>query len=317
MGGMTNGLGLGGAARTRSVAPFALGIGVLVGCRADATGGGTSTTAAEGSSADTGSDASTTSATSASSTDSGGETSGSSSDTTTGEPPIELRCIEGTCSRTCEFTTEFERLDGTTCLCDHTRYDEAYVACELPPLCAGASDLCRIQALRYGVPGSLTVQSPGGDELHTVTIEILGAGLARALEFSQTHTCCGGETVESSYIEGFPTTIRADDDPSWAACLEIALGFDPPIDCYFPTNFGAGACEEPLTVCPDLDPHVPGCDDACPMADDGVCDEPSGTGLCAAGCDPIDCTCLGDVPDQCDEAFGGTCPPGADADDCT
>lgn len=316
---MVRRLGLGGSVVVRSVAVFALGSGVVVGCRGDATGGGTSTTTSEGSRADTGSDASTTSASSASSTGSGGDSSGSSSDTgTTGEPPIELTCIEGTCSRTCEFTAEFEKNDGTTCLCDHTQYDEAYVACELPPLCVGASDLCRIQALRYGVPGSFAVDSPGADDVYrTISIEILGSGRARALEYSQMHTCCDGETVESSYIEGFPTTIRADDDPSWTACVETALGFNPPIDCYLAINFGTGACEPPLMACPELDPHVPGCDDACPMANDGICDEPSGTGLCAAGCDPTDCTCIDDVPGQCDEGLGGTCPPGADADDCT
>jgi hypothetical protein len=208
-------------------------------------------------------------------------------------------------------------LDGTTCPCEHSQYEEAYVECSLPPLCSGAYRLCGMQALRYGVPGSLSVVGPAGDEdHHSIEVEILGAGQARALEHRQTHTCCGGATVESSYVEGFPTTIRSAEDPAWTECLEIALGFEPRIDCYAATNFGAGTCDEALTMCPDIEPHVPGCDDACPMAGDGVCDEPSGTGLCAVGCDSIDCTCAEDVPGRCDESFGSACPPGADADDC-
>ncbi|WP_437746769.1 latent transforming growth factor beta-binding protein [Sorangium sp. So ce302] len=57
----------------------------------------------------------------------------------------------------------------------------------------------------------------------------------------------------------------------------------------------------------------------CPSADDGICDEPQGTGKCPAGTDPADClsSCPLTGNGTCDEPQGtGRCPAGTDVDDC-
>jgi hypothetical protein len=196
------------------------------------------------------------------------------------------------------------------------------VACALPPLCADKGYFCRMQALRYGIVGTFEVAggiSFDGDA--SSTIEIFGDDRVRTLFEATTYTCCGGAAVELQVFEYYPARVRPIDDPFWAECLAdvpARSAFEFP-GCFLQSKFSERACEEgPLEACPDVALHEPGCDDACPMANDGVCDEPAGTGLCADGCDPIDCACPEDVSGVCDEisADGGACPLGSDADDC-
>lgn len=61
--------------------------------------------------------------------------------------------------------------------------------------------------------------------------------------------------------------------------------------------------------------------DPCPFYNDGECDEPSGTGLCAEGTDAPDCdggpACPSTNNGVCDEPEGtGMCPDGSDPGDC-
>lgn len=60
-----------------------------------------------------------------------------------------------------------------------------------------------------------------------------------------------------------------------------------------------------------------GCTPTCAWPDDGECDEPEGTGLCAEGTDTNDCTCAWPNDNECDEPEGtGLCAEGTDASDC-
>ena len=248
--------------------------------------------------------------------------SDSSADSSTGDPEPVVTCTEQGCERSCSFVQELELDDGEVCECTSGTDAEDRVACELPPLCLDGGHLCRIQALRYGIAGHFVVYFDFGIKGSGESrIEVLGDGRARALTYTQDHTCCSGVSVDSQQIEGFPVSLPSGADPIWQSCLAMIpdeIGYDELPECYDPPTFGACACEGPLQACPDVTPHVPGCDAACPMANDGICDEAIGTGLCADGCDPIDCTCADNRVGHCDEISNrnGTCPLGSDGDDC-
>lgn len=249
-----------------------------------------------------------------------GDASGttSSADTTdgdTGWDDPEITCAESACASSCTYPVVVrDETNGGECICDGATAPPDYLACELPRICVERGNLCAIQALRYGVFGIVDSD---------VEIDILEPGRARFRSSGTTHDCCG-EVFVNEYAEyGHPRGVAAPEDARWNECLVQATSddrFAGTPDCLQAWGVGRpSTCEGPLTVCPPPPPPVDpsDCTAACPMADDGVCDEEQGTGLCATGCDPIDCTCIGDVPGRCDEpSRGGTCPFGADPDDC-
>ena len=86
-------------------------------------------------------------------------------------------------------------------------------------------------------------------------------------------------------------------------------------DCDEPE--GTGICAEGTDVvdCATVSP-------TCAYTNNGSCDEPEGTGLCAEGTDVIDCstsstTCVFADDGECDEPEGtGFCAEGTDVNDC-
>lgn len=251
---------------------------------------------------------------------------GPATDTGMGEP--EVVCTDDACSSSCASTYTYrDELDGgEACVCDTSPMPPDYLTCDLPDPCEGHGLACAIQALRYGVFGRIEVGGAGGKDVSMLSIDILGDGLARVQHTGYTHDCCGGVFVNDFADYGHPRGVLAPGDPIWDECLTetagvLRSGLLHTPECLFPGGFGGtGTCQGPLTVCPEppVAPDPEDCAAACPMAGDGVCDEAQGTGLCADGCDPIDCACETDVPGTCDEitAEGGTCPLASDADDC-
>jgi hypothetical protein len=254
--------------------------------------------------------------------DEAGATGSTGGDTRGDEP--EVICAENDCVATCDSTVTYrDEIDGDECVCMTSPEPPGYVACDLPRPCEGRGVACAIQAVRYGVFGSVAFETTNEGDFSHVNVDVLGDSRARAQLSGWDHDCCGGVFVNDFAQYGHPRGVILPTDPEWDACLAAALAPSddalPEIpSCLRPEGFGT-ACEGPLGQCPDA-PAVPDptdCAAACPMAGDGVCDEAQGTGLCADGCDPIDCACDGDTPGVCDEPQGGgTCPIASDADDC-
>lgn len=287
------------------------------------TGSGTST----GSGAPTGTDTSSgTAGTTAGTPTSGGESTGTG---TTGEPPEPVpECTTTGCYLECRVEKTYALEGGGQCMCEQPApiEDGAFLTCGLPSVCGDpefAEYICVIQALRYGVVGSVGYrvqeEDVGGE---SVLFEILGPGLAQARESGFVENQCCGMFSEDSGRHVFPFTLAPPDDPSWQDCLADAeLGFDQHYDdrlppCLQHDGLALDCTGEILAACP-MPPMPPGPDDpcaeVCPMIGDGVCDDPVGTGLCPAGCDPDDCACPEDMPGQCDDVRAdGPCPLGSD-----
>ena len=173
-----------------------------------------------------------------------------------------------------------------------------------------------------GMDASAAAETPQPGVVPT-RIQILGDGRARNSRRSWGGYCCNYLSSVSNVSYGLPRPILDSTDSHWDACIaEFAL--DPERygedfeDSTHPCLLGWGTdtCEEDgfLSECPAPPTDEGGCA-SCVMADDGVCDEPNGTGLCEAGCDPVDCACETDQADECDEPQnGGACPYGSDPD---
>ncbi|WP_050430680.1 hypothetical protein [Chondromyces crocatus] len=90
------------------------------------------------------------------------------------------------------------------------------------------------------------------------------------------------------------------------------------------TTTNNGVCDEPEgtgTCAEGTDVVDCGGGPVCATTNNGVCDEPEGTGTCAEGTDVVDCAAAGNCPyvndTVCDEPEGtGACPEGSDFADC-
>jgi len=237
-----------------------------------------------------------------------------------GETPDPLpSCSDTSCSTSCTVESTMEDGFGGTCTCSNAAEWEDYVECELPILCADDDHLCRMQALRYGVYGQIHWQSYfSGEDHETYTVQMFGDGTARATTHTQTHSCCGGGSVETEEIHHHASGVISSGGSYWNDCAtEIINISDPWVEspnCLEVWSWST-TCTGPVTLCPTPPELDDTCEASCPMAGDGICDEAQGTGLCDTGCDPIDCTCDSDQPDVCDEPVnGGACPIGSDPD---
>jgi hypothetical protein len=245
---------------------------------------------------------------------------GDSTGSTGGAHPVE--CSSGTCIKVCTQLWDFEDPQGATCSCEKKAVVDGYLECELPVPCEADDYLCIVQAIRWGVVGSYSwgyfIEDQGGE---TATIQVLAPGLVRGTVSSLVESaCCQGTISKDQNIFVLPGHVDPPDAPSWQGCLASLHDYDEGHDalppCVHPGELTGAQCVGGLlTECP-LAPR-PGatCEEACPMAGDGVCDESIGTGLCPDGCDPLDCTCDDDLPFQCDDVLsGGRCPIGSDPD---
>ncbi len=223
--------------------------------------------------------ASTGAATSPSS--SAGET-----ETDTESPPFEpppVECTSTECGISCE-RPEYETPEY--CQCETEQEPEGYVACELPMPCQGSSErsLCITQGIRYNIPGAYEQPESEGKDYASLRYEVFGPGMVRSSWWAQYHGCCGNSaSTHSSY--NFPQATVPADDPHWDDCQSGPGGGCTRTHLVFPQL----GCQPMLEACPELTPLGESCEESCPMAGDGVCDEAMGTGLCADGCDPVDC----------------------------
>lgn len=239
-------------------------------------------------------------------------------------PQPQRVCTTGSCHQDCHITGVVLE-DGGFCECKNASSPDASVPCALPEICQGSArpHLCALQAVRYGRYGKVSwaqqVPDVGGT---TVVIESFGDGTFRTREFVlDEFACCGTRSAsEQKFYQ--PTAVLPNaTDPGWMMCVlqvqettAMATGADQAPPPCLRHEFLGGACLNPLAACPAApDGGALGC----VMANDGVCDEPAtGTGLCNAGQDAVDCACPTDAMFQCDEA-GHTpngCPPGSDVD---
>lgn len=239
------------------------------------------------------------------------------------EPPS---CDASTCSTVCT-QLEFSDVDPSCSCVQEVRPEEGYLDCPGPSLC-GIYDrdyLCNLQALRYGVRGTVSwstlVPDVGG---RLVTYEIIGPGRAQLRDSSFEERACCDESSLNTLTSYFPFDLPPVDDPVWDDCIAELAAVDEARGeesiytptCMEPTTMVRNCGGEALAECPPAQPigDAP-CEESCPMASDGVCDEVKGTGLCRDGCDPVDCACEADMPDVCDDArVGGPCPLGSDPD---
>ena len=251
------------------------------------------TTSSVGSSATTSGPAGTTS-TGSGADESSGTTVGA---TDTGDEPAPVECGGGTCWIECTRLVDFG--DDDVCSCESpAAAPDVMGSCDPATPCGSPVEdaACMVQAIRYGIPGQYAwdyiVFDEGGE---TVTIEVLEPGRARGTVSSfEENACCGASQDERRHY--YPFDLAPVDDASWDACLASLApdaNTDPPPDCLRPNNLSFSRCDStPLDACPEPPPPLPKdatCAETCPMADDGVCDESSGSGLCADGCDPNDC----------------------------
>lgn len=235
---------------------------------------------------------------------SGHADSSSSDDGTTGIPNPDPVCGPSQCGLVCIDRKYPEEEPGDLCSCEVTVMPpEGFPTCELPELCGGPDShafLCVVQALRYGVVGTVgwhvQQKDVGG---RTILLQILGPGRAQAIETSfDERACCDFASVDD-YRSVYPFDLAAADHPFWLQCIQAAQAYDPDEPDYgleipmcIEPDFLAKSCgDAPLDRCPAVIEPAPDatCKELCPMANDGVCDDARGTGLCPAGCDPLDC----------------------------
>ena len=259
---------------------------MVCGLLAVACGDGAATVTAAGSEGDDTATSSSSSGTSGAgssgadeSTESGEASSSSSEGSSTGAVDGAV-CERGVCSERCHWPDETH--------CSDEPHSSGFVACELPYLCPERSQCCLMQAIRYGVVGSLNITVDDEVSVPEATqIDILGDGLVRRLDYDPSGWCA---ETPPEYVEGWIGHVPPPDDPFWMDCDPLPPRGTP---TQFPWPVQAvpvgEVCDGPLTECPSVDAFVPGCDATCPMAGDGICDDDSGTGLCAPGCDPGDC----------------------------
>jgi hypothetical protein len=246
-----------------------------------------------------------------------------------GVGPTQCEAVSA-CATSCSRGVHFaEGTFGEACDCVDGVEPDGEVSCHDAGACDGVAGrrnryLCMIQAMRYGREGILVWDASVEETTDITTIEMLRPGIAQAHNISWQHTCCHGASVDSTSWYTDVLALPPEDDGAWDACVaDVAMVADDP-SSHPPCldldgipgrcdDSGFAACEGPATpVIPN-----PACEFQCPMAGDGVCDEAAGTGLCTAGCDPVDCACADDMPGVCDETDqGGSCPLGTDADDC-
>lgn len=223
----------------------------------------------------------------------GGDTTGA---TDAGVPEVE--CVEDECTARCAVTNEFQD-SGATCSCDDSPQPDSIPSCPAASSAnCGDSWLCKAQAIRYGISGAYSFQysyvdDGGGGYRYQVFGDGRGQGASSSWDY-----CCGYSNSSSSTLHYRVQQVRAADDPWWDSCLEeldhgSPYSEDEPPFCLAPSEILTGeACETTGDECPAYVPHVSDkadCETSCPMANDGICDEGEGTGLCAKGCDPIDC----------------------------
>ena len=100
---------------------------------------------------------------------------------------------------------------------------------------------------------------------------------------------------------------------TWITAPHAVNACSTPSASCIPNN---GLCEALLTGCSSaLDYFDCG---ACPWTDDGICDEPAGTGVCPPSSDSNDCTCPWTQDGVCDDPrWLDLCPLYSDGSDCT
>lgn len=276
--------GGGGGSTGEGVAPSTGEVNTTQSSEAQGSSGGATSTGEFGSSGDSSSDDG-----SGSSTVGGSSSSSDDTDTDTdGSGWGRTECTETNCSVAC-FRTYTTQDEWGECGCDSGVTPEGLVPdCGLesrcPPLPGGQE--CISQGLRYNIPGRYRVSFGDGEDYGEVEYEVFGPGQVRARTSSTEHGCCEGN---ASVYEGyyFPQSTIPADDEFWETCAPSPWGTN---SCFMPNSiFDAVACEPMLAACPEPAPLPKTCEESCPMAGDGICDESTGTGLCADGCDPSDC----------------------------
>ncbi|MEM6292733.1 MAG: hypothetical protein AAGA54_15780 [Myxococcota bacterium] len=223
----------------------------------------------------------------------GGSESSSSGDVDV-EP--EFTCDDDGCSASCRGTVEEVDSSGEACTCGATRVPDNVVPCSIQvdgSPCYRYGRECSIQALRYGIPGTYRFdwhedESGGGSVEYTV----FGPGRASATLNSWRY-CCGYSNSGSGSRYFHVQDLRPPDDERWDDCAYLGSNSLSELpSCLNPDRVLSGSSCEAPDACPEPSswpgPEA-GCERACPMANDGVCDESTGTGLCADGCDPVDC----------------------------
>lgn len=273
-----------------------LGLALVCGCTAtsndpDEIAGSTtdapSTTAAatsSGSSTSTGDEPGTTGQPSS--------TSSSSGEADTDPPDLEpspVECDRSRCGVSCSHTEYQYEPDGEVCGCESSDDPAGIIACELPLPCESSNDpiRCIVQGLRYAIPGAYELEDDDGFGDYSLSrYEVFGPGRTRASWSAGSEGCCtGAGSTSSSYL--FPQSTPAADDAFWDECEPELYGVNSCFvrDALFPDL----DCQPMLEACPEWVELGDTCEESCPMAGDGICDEEAGTGLCAPGCDPDDC----------------------------
>jgi len=213
------------------------------------------------------------------------------SETTGGEEPPNLdpgpvACTKTECSVTCDHV-EYDLDEGEVCECTQADAPEGWVECVLPTPCAGANDLarCVAQGVRYNMPGAYELEAFNGADSHLTRYEVFGAELVRSISSSSILGCCSN-SVGSLASYRFPQSTTEPKNLFWDDCKAEAGGSCFDEDLLFPEQ----SCQPMLEACPRIEELGQTCEESCPMAGDGICDEEAGTGLCAPGCDPLDCS---------------------------
>ncbi len=203
--------------------------------------------------------------------------------------PGPVECESTSCGVSCGHAEYQYEDDGEVCGCESSDDPDGIIACRLPLPCESSNDplRCVLQALRYDIPGAYELEDDEGTgDFSLSRYEVFGAGLTRASWRGGSEGCCtGAGSTFSGYL--FPQSTPPADDPFWDECEPELWGVASCFrrDALFPDL----NCQPMLEVCPEPVELGETCEESCPMAGDGICDEAAGTGLCATGCDPDDC----------------------------
>jgi len=273
-----------------------LGLALVCGCTTtsndpdEIAGSSTDTpsTSVTSSSDSTGDEPGTTGQPSSTSPGSGEADTGTDTDPPDLEPgPVE--CESTRCGVSCSHEEYQYEDNGEVCGCESSDEPEGIIECRFPLRCGSSKDplRCVLQGLRYDIPGAYEIEADDGTGDFSVSrYEVFGPGLTRASWRSGSEGCCtGAGSTSASYL--FPQSTPAADDAFWDECEPELWGVNSCFlrDALFP-DLG---CQPMLEACPELVDLGDTCEESCPMAGDGICDEEDGTGLCAPGCDPDDC----------------------------